>query len=428
VTRFPKPAEGSWTQHYPHLGTTPVSYLDSVSPAWFELEKEAIFRRAWLHVGRVEQVPRAGSYFTRELLAAGTSIIVARRADGEVRAFHNLCRHRGNKLVWNDYPHQETSGIARQFACKYHGWRYGLDGACTFVQQQDEFFDLERADYGLVPVHCDTFAGFIFVNVAPEPGQSLKEFLGPMVGNIEGYPFSDMTDQYLFNVDCRSNWKVFADSLLEFYHAPVLHLRQHPGALHTRISEAGFEAPHYQLDGPHRMVSTSGAPRRVWPPDYQYPIEHATRSGLFGPWNEPDLGDDLPGVNPGKIAKWAVSNFQIFPNLEILIWETGWYQVHRYWPLAHNRHRFEGTLYFTPSKTASDRAARECAAVMFKEFGLQDVGTLVGTQRALESRAALALGASFPLNDQEILVRHLHKTIGEWVDAYRRQPERAGRV
>ena len=135
------------------------------------------------------------------------------------------------------------------------------------------------------------------------------------------------------------------------------------------------------------MVSTSGAPRRVWPAEYQYPIEIATRSGLFGPWDEPDLGDDLPGVNPGEVDKWGMSNFQIFPNLEILIWETGWYLLYRYWPTSHNTHRFEGTLFFAPSATASDRAARECAVVMFKEFALQDAGTLEGTQQALESRA-----------------------------------------
>ena len=80
--------------------------------------------------------PRTGSYFTRELDAARTSVIVVRTADGGVRAFHNICRHRGNKLVWNDYPQEETSGTCRQFTCKYHGWRYGLEGDLTFVQQE----------------------------------------------------------------------------------------------------------------------------------------------------------------------------------------------------------------------------------------------------------------------------------------------------
>ena len=71
MARYPKPAEGSWTRHYPQLGTEPVSYEDSISPECYELEREAIFKRAWLKVGRVEQIPRTGSYFTKEIAAAG---------------------------------------------------------------------------------------------------------------------------------------------------------------------------------------------------------------------------------------------------------------------------------------------------------------------------------------------------------------------
>ena len=131
-----KPAEGSWTAHYPELGTEPMSYEDSISPEFYELEREAIFKRSWLNVGRVEQLPRKGSYFTKELAFANTSVVIVRDMDGEVRAFHNICRHRGNKLVWTDFPREESSGNCRQFVCKYHGWKYDLDGACAFVQQE----------------------------------------------------------------------------------------------------------------------------------------------------------------------------------------------------------------------------------------------------------------------------------------------------
>src|SRR3974390_1691147 len=181
MSRFPKPREGSWTEHYPELGTGLVSYEDSVAPEFFELEREAIFKRAWLNVGRVEQLPKVGSYFTKEIAAANASIVVVRDRDDEIHAFHNICRHRGNKLVWNDFPKEETSGTARQFVCKYHGWRYGTDGACTFVQQEGEFFDLDKANYSLVPIHCDVWEGFIFINASEKPEQSLREFLGPMV-------------------------------------------------------------------------------------------------------------------------------------------------------------------------------------------------------------------------------------------------------
>ena len=104
MPHFAKPGEGSWTQHYPELSTGPTTYADSTSPEWYELEREAIFQKTWLNVGRVEQLSRVGSYFSKELDAAGTSIIVVRDSDDQIRAFHNICRHRGNKLVWQDNP------------------------------------------------------------------------------------------------------------------------------------------------------------------------------------------------------------------------------------------------------------------------------------------------------------------------------------
>src|SRR6516164_3427171 len=114
MSRYAKPAEGSWTAHY-GLGLGPVSYEDSISPEFFEAEREAVFKRVWLNVGRIEQLPRVGAYFTKQIDAARTSVILVRDRDDQVRAFHNICRHRGNKLVWNDNPDEEVSGFCRQF-------------------------------------------------------------------------------------------------------------------------------------------------------------------------------------------------------------------------------------------------------------------------------------------------------------------------
>ena len=169
MVMYDKPQVGSWTAQYPELGTGPISYEDSISPQFYELEREAIFRRTWLNVGRVEQLPKKGSYFTKELAVCDTSIVVVRGSDDEIRAFHNICRHRGNKLVWKDDPNAEVQGTCRNFTCKYHAWQYALDGELTFVQQEQEFFDLDKADYPLVQVTCDVWEGFVFVNLDPSP-------------------------------------------------------------------------------------------------------------------------------------------------------------------------------------------------------------------------------------------------------------------
>ena len=169
MPHFAKPAEGSWTEHYPELGTGPVSYEDSISPEHYELEREAIFGRTWLNVGRVEQLPRAGSYFTKELDAARTS--VDRRARQG---------RRGPRLPQHLPPPRQQARVERlpargderhvpavhvqvpRLALRPRGRR------CTFVQQEAEFFDLDKADYGLAPVQCEVWEGFIFVNLDPD--------------------------------------------------------------------------------------------------------------------------------------------------------------------------------------------------------------------------------------------------------------------
>ncbi len=424
MAHFAKPAEGSWTEHYPELGTHPVSYEDSITPEHYELERRAIFARTWLNVGRVEQLARPGSYFTRELAAAGTSVVVVRGTDGEVRAFHNICRHRGNKLVWNDFPREETAGVCRQFTCKYHGWRYDLQGACTFVQQEPEFFDLDKADYGLVPVQCEVWEGFVWVNVDPENRLSVAEYLGDLGAGIAGYPFDKMTQVYKYRAHVGSNWKLFIDAFAEFYHAPVLHARQAVADESRKLQGIGYEALAYKVEGPHGMVSSWGGMAPPKDLDMVKPMERKLRSGLFGPWDRPGIEglDPLPpGLNPAGSPAWGIDSFVFFPNFMLLVWAPGWYLTYHYWPTSYNTHIFEGTLYFVPPANATERLRQELAAVTFKEYALQDGNTLEATQMMLESRAV----TTFPLNDQEILLRHLHKTAGDYVAAYERDPNTA---
>ena len=360
MAHFPKPAEGSWTEHFPQLGTGPVSFDDSISPEHHELECAAVFRRTWLNVGRVEQLPTAGSRFTKEIRAARTSVIVVRDAEGEIRACHDAGPESGDA------------------------------------------------------VRCEVWAGFVFVNLDPRGTTSLREYLGRFAKGLDGYPFGEMTQIYQYRAEIGSNWKLYVDAFAEFYHAPVLHAKQYVGGESRKLMTYGYESLHYDIDGPHSMQSAWGGMAPPKDLGMVKPIERALRSGNFGPWDRPAVPglDSLPpGLNPSRHRAWGLDSYLFFPNFMMVVWAPGWYLTYHYWPTAYNQHIFEGTLYFVPPTNAREVLRQELAAVTFKEFALQDCNTLEATQTMLESRVV----SQFPLNDQEILIRHLHKTAGEYV-------------
>ena len=160
-----KPASGHWIEAYPELGKGPISLDDSVSAEFYEKEREHIFKKSWLYVGRIEQLPNKGSYFTRELSVLDTSVLLVRGKDDIIRAFHNMCAHRGNKLVWQDDPFQEVQGQAPLLYCKFHGWRYQLDGSLIAPTRKDLLYDFDASNCSLASIRCDVWEGFIFINL-----------------------------------------------------------------------------------------------------------------------------------------------------------------------------------------------------------------------------------------------------------------------
>src|SRR5262249_5965320 len=155
---------------FPDLGTGPLSIEPYVSPAFHAAEKEKIFKQVWLCVGRVEEVAKAGDYKVKRIHAADTSVILIRGKDDVVRAFHNMCSHRGNTVI--PEPGHETLGHSNEavLTCRFHNWTYGGDGRLIGVPQEERFYDcFDKAENGLAPVHCGVWEGFIFVCVADTP-------------------------------------------------------------------------------------------------------------------------------------------------------------------------------------------------------------------------------------------------------------------
>ena len=165
------------------------------------------------------------------------------------------------------------------------------------------------------------------------------------------------------------------------------------------------------------MMSTWGG--QAPPPDMSMvkPMDQVLRSGLFGPWDKPEIIEKLelpPGVNVKRVPQWGIDSWLFYPNFMLLIWEPGWFLTYHYWPTAVDKHIFESTLYFVPPSNARERLAQELAAVTFKEYALQDANTLEATQTMIGTRVV----KEFLLCDQEILLRHLHKTTGDYVKEY----------
>jgi phenylpropionate dioxygenase-like ring-hydroxylating dioxygenase large terminal subunit len=415
---FEKPAPGSWTEAF-GLDTGPVSFRDCYDEEFFELEKEAVFRRSWLHMGRVEQLPRRGTYFTKELEFLGVSVLVIRGMDDEIRAFHNVCSHRGNKLMWDDYPNKESHGSCRQIACKYHGWRYDLEGQISYVHNAPEFFDLKAEDLALPKINCEVWAGFVFINLEETPRQSLSEFLGPDLAKLESYPFQKMTQRYVIESEIKANWKLYLDAFQELYHVPYVHgLMNNPAVPATGIDKVPFMVPAFSVHGKHRCM-TSGGPHANKKVRAGRPVEQLFRGDFFGPFDAPDVGPLGDGVNPSGVEPWGLDSWQLYPNLVILTWCQNWYITYEYWPTSATSHKYILSGYFTKPKNATERLAQEHSLVTTKDFTMMDANTLEATQLGLMSEAR----DSFNLCDQEVAIRHLHKVVQEDVDAYRRELE-----
>lgn len=190
----------------------PWTYTD---PEVFELEYDAFFLRRWQLIGHVSEVTESGDYLTADI--GRDNVIVMRGKDGELRAFKNVCRHRGSRVL-------EGSGRCRGvIRCPYHGWTYRLDGSLMAIPQEENFADFDRAAYGLHEIQLDVFHGLVFVRVSGD-GPSVAELFLHTGAYFEQYDVAnyvrcaELTTQ-IWDV----NWKIAWDNYLENYHIAIGH-------------------------------------------------------------------------------------------------------------------------------------------------------------------------------------------------------------
>ncbi|MAG31361.1 MAG: (2Fe-2S)-binding protein [Deltaproteobacteria bacterium] len=199
----------------PGLDYAPIPKDRYTSPEFARLEWEHVWTRTWVCAGRASDLERPGDYFTLEL--GPESILVIRQPDGSIAARHNVCTHRGNRL------REPGRGHAEKFSCLYHGWEFGIGGDLLQVQDPECFPQgIDAAKLSLPRVLCDTWAGFVFVNLDPE-AESLHEYLGIIPEHLGPYRFEDWKISYDCTVEIECNWKACVDAFNEAYHLAATH-------------------------------------------------------------------------------------------------------------------------------------------------------------------------------------------------------------
>ncbi len=404
-------------EDHPDLGTGLISYKHVISPDSFELEREAIFRRCWLNVGRDTRLPKVGSYFTKEIDILRTSIIVVRGKDKRIRAFHNVCPHRGNKLVWDGDPAEEKSGKCMAFFCKYHGLGYGLDGKMEVLKDPDNWFGSQGHDLHLVEVPLESWNGFLFVNfTGGGPKQTLREYMGEHIWNaLDGFPVDLYTQHVSGKGEINSNWKTLHDAFSEAWHGATLHSEAMVG-----LRNVIFRAPPTRFDGPHRTALACGT---IPEGSYSFEIERVSRSSVTGSRIPPARPIEAPrSAFSEEQTDWVAVTYTVFPNFQFQIYAPGWIMTYNYWPLAHNRMRFEINQYYQEPRNFSELFAQKTGTAIVLDNVYQDLGTLEATQRGLESQVY----DQYPLIDEEHNIRHFHKMVDERLQAYELELAAAG--
>ena len=183
-------------------------------PAIFDWERGAILRRDWILVARAEEVATPGSYVLVEL--DGDPLIVVRGRDDVIRAFHNVCRHRGTAVA------EDPCGTAVRFQCPYHAWIYDLDGRLIRAKHTEDLEAFSFEDFSLVPVRAETWQGFIFLNLDPDAAP-LGSQLGDFVEHWSRFDFTTLRSAKRTEYSVGANWKFIAENYSECYHCPGLH-------------------------------------------------------------------------------------------------------------------------------------------------------------------------------------------------------------
>lgn len=329
--------------------TLPARYY--TDPGVFRAELERFYFGRWLCAGRTERVRNAGDYFLVEL--AGESIIVTRGADGAIRAFFNVCRHRGTRMCT-----VAEGSLEGRIHCPYHGWTYGLDGSLIGAPHMEQA-GFARADYPLKRVALETWEGHIFLNFVPEP-RPLAEQLGELPERFAAWRMEELRLHKRIVYNVAANWKLIVLNYNECLHCPLVHptlnkLTDYLGA-DNRAPTPDYIGGSMGFRGSAETMSFGGIRRRAY----------------------------LPGLSEEQ--RRIVNYYAIFPNL-LLSLHPDYMMLHTLWPKAVDRTEIVCEWHFHPDEMSKSGFEGDDAVEFWDLANREDWGISELSQLGISSRA-----------------------------------------
>jgi Rieske 2Fe-2S family protein len=343
-----------------------------------EEEKEKLFFKDWLVVGRVEEFANPGDYRAIDLV--GEPVVICRNKDNELKAFSNICRHRGVALV-------SGQGNTRVFPCPYHAWTYDLNGKLLSASRPQGVATFDTKECQLPSIRLDTWGGFVFINFDPD-SPSLKEYL-----DADGYQTSvayikpeDMVlvDTYTYDIDC--NWKLIPENLADVYHVEVIHKSTFGGATYDTS----------------RAIKELTLTKYGWHKEYVSGTMAPDAELLFGPapW--------LANHEKGKLFAFSAflrPNFYLFARADMI-------QPWVAYPLSATKTRVTGWTCL-PKEFVGKPAFNEKVKILAdfaRKFGDEDAELMRAMQKGLTSRY-------FDRGPMHELEKIIHHRINRYLDA-----------
>ncbi|MER8186082.1 aromatic ring-hydroxylating dioxygenase subunit alpha [Kitasatospora sp. NPDC094015] len=347
-------------------------------PQAFAREQERIFERMWFCTVRASDLAAPGRF--RTVQVGRESVLVTSDREHAVRAYLNVCRHRGARLCT-----EEAGEVRRTFRCSYHAWTYGLDGRLVAAPNLARMPDIDRTEYGLVPVHVREWLGYVWVCLAADPPSFEQDVIGAATERlgdpaaIDHYQADALAVGRTIRYDVRANWKLIVENFMECYHCATIH----PELTGVLPEFAGGYAAQYYVG--HGAEFAAGA-------------EGFTVDGSAGV-------DRIPGVTAEQDRRYYAVTVkpQVFVNLvpDHVI-------VLRMYPLAADRTVVECDWLFLPEVVDSGRDLGP-SVELFHRVNLQDFEACERCQPAMDSRAYRAGGVLVP---SEHHIRSFH----DWVE------------